>query len=240
MKYDVTLITPTGDRFEALKYCHLFMSRQDFKGKIQWLIVDDGDIPSGHIFGTIFVGDNITRRYIRRRPQDTDPEHTLAINLLAAIPYVQSDRILIIEDDDWYHSSYISKMVEALTMADMAGEPGAVYYHVGARKIHRIGNTQHASLCQTGFTRDVLPKFQEICENNVKFIDILLWKLALSPNVTRGTKSLSVGIKGLPGRVGIGIGHKPDHANYQDDHNLAQLKELIGDDIELYEEFYTE
>jgi hypothetical protein len=42
-----------------------------------------------------------------------------------------------------------------------------------------------------------------------------------------------VGIKGLPGRKGLGLGHRPDH-RFTPDPDFAKLREWIGADAEHY------
>ena len=46
-------------------------------------------------------------------------------------------------------------------------------------------------------------------------------------------ENLAIGIKGLPGRNGIGVGHH-DNLNLIPDPDWAQLKKLIGNDYMFY------
>lgn len=239
MKYDVTLITPTGDRLEAFDLCCKYVQCQDFNGKIQWIIVNDGNLrlfdEGVERFGLGMRSNNIVQaHHVRRKPQPDDPEHTLCLNLLTALEHVESDIILFIEDDDWYAPDYVSQMVEALQYAPIAGEPDAIYYHVGARGWWANGNDRHASLCQTGIRRELLPKLKKILESEEKFIDIPLW--AESGYIPTGRIFLRrcIGIKGMPGRQGIGAGHNVDMMNYDTDPDAVKLRELIGDDADNY------
>ena len=93
-------------------------------------------------------------------------------------------------------------------------------------------NNQHASLCSTGMKGDALKLFREVCKPGVQFIDIGLWR------EFKGSKILEcgnrvVGIKGMPGRGGIGMGHKSDFAGKRDP-NFAILRSWIGSDVKYY------
>ena len=153
---DITLITATGDRPEALALCERYMLRQTFKGRIQWLVVDDGQVPCIPSEG---------QEYLRREPSAEDRQPTLALNILTVLPFVESDKILFIEDDDWYAPDYIEYMVCALNNAVIAGEGNAIYYNVKERKYFKHGNTvmrvyarpdcvltRHAKIASRSFT----------------------------------------------------------------------------------------
>ena len=230
---DITLITATGDRPEALALCEKYMLRQRFRGRIQWLVVDDGKVPCIPSKG---------QEYLRREPSAEDRQPTLALNILTVLPFVESDKILFIEDDDWYAPEYVEYMFHALDNAIIAGEGNAIYYNVFSRRYYQHGNTGHASLCQTGlrFNEDTRKLLEDILQTQEKFIDILLWQKI------NGSKHLSIvhkqplcaGIKGMPGRKGIGSGHNPNE-RYIEDPELAYLKNLIGDDVKNYERYFN-
>ena len=229
---DITLITATGDRPEAFRLCEKYMSRQTFAGAIQWLVVDDGLDPMP--FSPI-------GKYIRREPSAEDRQPTLALNILTVLPFVESDKILFIEDDDWYAPEYVEYMFHALGNAVIAGEGNAIYYNVKERKYFKHGNTGHASLCQTGlrFNEDTRKLLQEVLYTQEKFIDILLWqKINGVKHLVNHEQPLCVGIKGMPGRKGIGTGHNPNE-RYIEDPELAYLKNLIGDDVKNYERYFN-
>lgn len=60
--------------------------------------------------------------------------------------------------------------------------------------------------------------------------------IAEKPRVVSRTESLCIGIKGLPGRAGIGIGHRLG-PNEKTDHDGTILREWIGDDAARYSGF---
>jgi len=228
----LTLITPTGDRPEAFALCEYLMSRQTCKEDRQWIVVDDGKTPTVPVLG---------QDYIRRTPHRSDPSHTLATNLAVALPRIKGDRIVIIEDDDYYCRTYLETMLQNLQKADLCGERGAKYYHIQSRRWYFWSDHQHASLCRTGFTRKALKAFEGTLSSLPRGdwkVDMAFWKRFrgarnLRDSTTRGRASC-VGVKELPGRAGIT--HKPNRRS-RDDSNLSKFKEWLGEDWSLYHRF---
>ena len=149
----VTLITPTGDRIEAFELCRRWMSLQT-KGQFQWIVVDDGYTPLPDYLqaGT---------EYVRREPKEGE-NHTLPLNLKLAVSLIKGNKILIIEDDDYYGPDYIAIMSEWLDKFQLVGECCARYYHVPTMRYRRIGYSQHASLSQTGFRAELINIFHRL------------------------------------------------------------------------------
>ncbi len=194
----VTLITPTRDAPEAFALCETWMERQDFAGAVQWIVVDDGDQPITCTQGQL---------YIRRQPTADDPDHTLGLNLLEAIPNVQADRVIIIEHDDYYPQDYLRRMMDLLAQADLVGTSNDRYYNVRDRRWRRCRNTAHSSLFATGMRRSVLDHLARVCREWQTFIDITLWRSWDGPKllIDRDTPEApqAVGIKCLPGRKSL-------------------------------------
>lgn len=241
-----SLITCTGGRPQAFARCQHFVSRQTYRGPVQWIIVDDVEphmcppaVPSNVLVTRIFP-----------KPKWEPGKNTLPRNMMAAIPEVQHPMVLVIEDDDRYSPDYIAAMVEALENADIAGERFARYYHIPRRMYFLCPNNAHASLCATGFRRELLPLLAKVCgENKSPYIDIHLWREAHHSRKAMLDTARVIGIKGLPGRPGIGMGHRPDYGrtpNERRDHlrewtadpDASVLRQWIGDDVQLYEEFF--
>jgi hypothetical protein len=203
----ITLLTVTGGRPEAWALCKRWMAAQTVQPD-RWIIVDDvGDVPEATIQVT---------------PRWQPGQNTQARNLLSGLEAYEGGKLLIIEDDDYYSPNYIENMSKWLDRFDLVGERNALYYHVGQRVWRNCNNRTHASLCATGMS-DVT-KFVTICQKMSKFIDLELWK--------GGTGRLfdtqmTVGIKGLPGRPGIGAGHRMKGIS---DPNLSVLRKRIGSD----------
>jgi hypothetical protein len=231
----VTLITPTGDRAEAFALCERWISQQRYTGEIQWIVVDDGKSPTRCNHG---------QTVLRLDPMEPQPgpygTHSLCRNLQAAIDHIKNDLILIIEDDEYYSADYVSAMAGLLSRADMVGEFGAKYYYLPQRRWrHNVDTEHHASLCRTGFTRQLLPLLREVTKNtNHPSVDLRLWEqwtgLKLSWTDPHHELIMGVGIKGLPGRASYG--HRPS-ANSVADPDLTQLKKWVGADADHYKEF---
>jgi superoxide dismutase len=116
----------------------------------------------------------------------------------------------------------------------LLGEVNTIYYNVHHRRYITNPNTIHASLFQTAFRYDAIPALYESL--SAKFIDCVLWQKVANKHLFY-EHSLSVGIKGLPGRAGIGAGHSRA-MNMKADLNLNYLRALIGDDAQHYAGHY--
>jgi len=252
-KEGVTIITCTGGRPKAFRRLDYFVCRQDWNGPCQWIIVDDVDEPTspnttvgigsleltGDLRAAIWASIQITR--ISPEPKWRPGQNTLARNLLAAIPHVIYDKVLFFEDDDWYRPDYVSNMASVLGEQDLAGEPLSLYYHLPSKRYRRMVNASHASLCQTGMRSIMLSVLAAVCQEDDQFIDYNLWTRSFPTQVRRAFTGYGgvVGLKGLPGRPGIGIGHRPQEQAHvwQGDPDLKVLQSWIGSDIDLYREF---
>ena len=220
----ITAITVTGDRTEAFELCRRWMASQTKKID-QWIVVDDG-------FKLLTKELKVGIDYIRRLPKK-DEGHTLLLNLKESLPYIKGDKILIIEDDDWYGPEYVKTMSEYLDKYDLVGEVPSRYYHVPTMKYRRVANTKHASLCQTGFNKILLPKFKE-CLTGDPYLDIRFWEKVKEKKYlfsdTGDKLHLHCGMKGLKGRKGIGTGHNPKANYYYPDNHLTFLIKWVGEE----------
>ncbi|MDD5540159.1 MAG: glycosyltransferase family 2 protein [Candidatus Marinimicrobia bacterium] len=199
----ITAITPTGDRPLAFALCKHWMEKQMVKPD-QWIVVDDGKVPMTPPVGAT---------YVRREPRPNDPPHTLNVNLKAALPYIRGEQILIIEDDEYYAPGYVAALSSALEHGQVAGIGWSKYYHLPIGGYARHANSGWASLAQTGFTRQFIHTFTALLDaDSGTYLDLHIWRTAMNNGVgylfcDDDPNSLYVGIKGLPGRRGIGVGH---------------------------------
>lgn len=232
----LTLITCTGMRPVAFNICKNLMKAQTFTGNVQWLVTIDTDekldvpAPNKNWSVQLIPGPKKWREGINtQRP-----------NLEAALQYISGDKVLIIEDDDWYSPRYIEYMSNVLDYASLAGEGRHKYYHVQVPGIKTMQNLEHASLCATGFRKSLLDQFERAINSGEIFIDVALWNIALREKLERiifTDKNISVGMKGIPGgRDHIGIGNK-NRRDYMYDVGHAELRKIIGADVKYYEEF---
>ena len=73
--------------------------------------------------------------------------------------------------------------------------------------------------------------FRRACQPGKEFIDIKLWRGHRDAILFGGHRV--VGIKGMPGRGGIGMGHKPGFSGQRDPKGEL-LRQWIGADADWY------
>lgn len=211
-------------------------TRRDF----EWIVVDDGDVPITPTMGQIY-----------QRMEPSADTCTLQRNLITGLQVagaMKPDAILIIEDDDWYHPRYVELMAEELATARMAGEMRRLYYHVPTKGYLSCYNRKHAALAATGIRGSAIGEAIRSCQESLKdgrpYVDLWLWGVMekILPRWMRveeirqgrgrklfSCKKLSVGIKGMPGRGGLGAGH--DASPYRDfDRHGRVLREWVGEE----------
>jgi len=218
----ITIITPTGDRPILFRLCEQWMSRQT-RAYYQWIVVDDGKIPTHTTLG---------QDYVRREPSKDDPPHTLGANLRVALPLIKNDHVIIIEDDDYYHPMHLEQTDDLLDLYDLVGVNNIDYYNITTYSWRKLQSPQHSSLCQTGFTKDIIPHIAS-CLNSHE-IDRTIWS-TFKGNKHLADTSRVVGMKGLPGRHGQRYGHTLDLYN---DKDLSMLSRLLGRDLDVYKTFF--
>jgi len=199
-KPTITALTPTGARPEAFAECVRQMRAQTASA-VRWVIVDDGPepMPTPDVPGWDVI-------HLRPEPVWQPGQNTLARNLLAGLREA-TDRVAICEDDDGYAPDWLDTVNGWLDRADLVGESHSLYVN-GDRRVE-MGNAHHASLCSTGVKGDARRFLRWACTVDARGIDLRLWKQF------RGRKALHrpeprrvTGIKGYPGRPGLGIGHR--------------------------------
>jgi hypothetical protein len=189
------------------------MAAQDWPEPVRWIVATDGgddyEFPEG-----------AEVRYRRFDPT----VNSLAANLLLGLESLgPDDRVLLVEDDDYYAPGYLSAYAERLGWYELLGAPNSRYYNVAARRWRRLDNNRHASLAQTGVTGPAIDTLRSVCRSRLgrldkPFLDLDLWRSfqgrkTLDPALS----GLHIGIKGLPGTPGYGIGHR-DTFGMPDEH----------------------
>lgn len=220
----LTLLTATGERQRAWDLCQHWMSLQDYDGRVRWVIVDDGEQPQI----TTFQRKNWALEFVRPMPKWQLGQNTQARNLRAGLEMIgPTECVVIIEDDDFYHHDWLSKCSLALRQAQLVGEMRARYYNLATLQARQLENKRHASLCSTAMRGSALQTFRSVVQTAYKFIDLELWQRANDRALFTGHSV--VGLKGLPGRAGIGMGHQP-MSNAEMDHDLSILRDWVGDE----------
>lgn len=224
----LTLLTATGGRPEAFAILEKLMARQTYAGPVHWVIVDD--VPPHQ--PVTFQREGWSLDVTHPGPLWSPGQNTQSRNLLHGLARVPKDaRLVVIEDDDHYSHSWLEYVSGQLERAELVGEICARYYNVQTRQGRQLNNTQHSSLCSTAMRGAALDSFRTACELSPKFIDLELWRKHKSKALFRGNRV--TGIKGMPGRGGIGMGHKADFRGVSD-RDGALLREWIGTDAEFY------
>lgn len=224
----LTLLTATGARPDAFVLCEHWMAAQDYANPVRWIVVDDGPEPQP----VAFRREGWTVEVIRPEPNWKPGQNTQARNLLAGLAHCHAgNSVVVIEDDDWYAPDWLTHVAMQLEHAELVGECRARYYNIARRMGRQLQNAGHASLCSTAVRGRAVDALRKACQGSPKFIDLQLWRRFPHRHLFGGHRV--VGIKGLPGRGGIGMGHRDDFRGTPDSDGRL-LREWIGDDARLY------
>lgn len=222
----ITLITPTCDQPTGIALCEQYMARQTM-GFDQWIVADDGIEPATLTMGQTHIA----------RSREHEGGRSLAGNIMAALPNVTGDIVLIIEHDDWYAPDHIATCVEQLRNAKAAGSQWQRYYNVRHRCWILMRNIGSA-LCNTAFRRELIPAMNEAAKHAFlagKYgVDRMFWDSIPAHDKNIHGIDTVVGVKGLPGRAGLGLGHRPDKTRAWTYDDGEKLREWIGDDARIY------
>lgn len=226
---NITLITATRDRPEAFKLCEHHMAKQTVKWH-QWIVLDDGNVPTTCTMGQHYI-------YVPHLRGKGSMVGKLRLALLGNI--ITGDSVVIIEDDDWYSSTWLAWCAEKMKTFDLVGEGRNIYYNVRDRFWFIHNNMAHASLCATSMTRAVFPQLLRESGSLDPFIDVRLWQnFRGKKRVFENRPALTVGIKAMPGPTGYGSGHGLISPGCSPDLEMKKLRDILGDDAPSYAQFY--
>jgi hypothetical protein len=233
----IALITPTGGRPKQLGLCAEYMARQDYDGEILWIIVDDCEPITTNLVDSKFKV-NWTIKMIYPEPKWKRGQNTQARNLQVGIDVVKQygdtiSAVFIIEDDDYYTNTYLTQMLANLSGFLACGEVQTIYVNIRNFFIRKNKNKKHSSLFQTAFVPELLPIFENVIKTSPRFIDTIFWRQIQQSRINLFTseKPLSIGLKGIEGRPGIGMGHNYFPVKKEDSLvGMMALKNLIGID----------
>jgi hypothetical protein len=219
---DLTLLTPTGCRPSAWAICERLMARQTYTGSVRWVVVDDGETAQP----ITFMRRDWALDVVRPTPHWRPGQNTQARNLAAGLAEIGADeRVAIIEDDDYYGAGYLADVARWLDDCELVGEGFARYFNVATGRGAAMENAAHASLCSTAVRGHALERLRRVVASGEKWIDLALWRSC--QGAIHRTQHV-VGIKGLPGRGGIGAGHRPAFGVHR------SLRDWIGNEESLY------
>lgn len=226
---NIYALTPTGMRPEGLALLGEYLNAQTYRGPLTWVIVDDCD-PATRI-PTMREGIRVLFEYPvwTWRPG----MNTQSACMWEGLGHVPDDATLfVLEDDDVYLPNYMNAMLAQ--SAELIGERDARYYNVASNRWRVLPGKVHSSLASTVCRGQALQLLRDICKNvNQTRLDFNLWKTFDGPKMLLSEHNV-VGIKGLPGRPGIGVGHRKSFGSVDIDNRLRQW---IGDYANNYEIF---
>lgn len=201
----LTVLTPTGNRQQSFLKCHEYLMSQTYNGPLRWIVVDDGAVP------TIVpqLGGRGELVIVRPAAHWEDGQNTLARNILAGLEFFSGGGLVIMEDDDQYAPWWLDTCEQWLASHALVGEKESLYVHQRTGRATNMNNQQHASLCSTALRDEAVNTLIDVCRTHATGIDMALWKR--SPKISKlyAPEPRGVtGIKGGPGRAGIGVGHR--------------------------------
>lgn len=223
----LSVITPTADRPQAMEMAERWMSRQT-RQPDEWIVADGGE-------ETVRLSSGQVQIRVDPRPPGVE---SFCQNLLAASAMVTGDLVVIWEDDDYYTPAHLQTLERLLDDQDAVGHELQRYYHLPTSQ-YLVCVNKGSALCQTGFRRELLPLFEKACRDaqakDSRGVDAMFWRYARHRSRKLRTllyrKGLTtVGMKGLPGREGLGIGHRPGKTghNWKDDSDGQMLTAWLG------------
>lgn len=224
-------ITPTGMRPEGLALLGEYISAQNYRGPLTWVIVDDCT-PQTRV-PQVRKGIEVVAV---RPPWRWDlGMNTQVASMSEGLRNVPDDAVLFVfEDDDLYLPNYMDTMLKHAERHELVGEKDSRYYNVRAGKWRVLRGTYHASLCSTVCRGAALRLLKELCASGIeRMLDFKLWKAFDGSKVLLSDHNV-VGIKGMPGRPGVGVGHKTSFGSLDIDDVLTRWAGAYADNYRAF------
>lgn len=235
----LVVITPTCDRPEAFAFCERWMARQTRQPDV-WIVADGGQTSAPCTRG---------QHHLRVAAGEPGPGNFLANvrrGLLEAMMKTDADLIAIVEDDDHYRADYLETVEDRLRNSMAVGFRLQPYYNVALRRHHTYRN-QGSSLCSTAFRLGAAPLMDEAItycqqgrQRHAYGLDGRFWNFVQDTGMPTNLSDETpvIGIKSLPGTMGLGVGHRPPDF-WSDDASGDVLRKWLGDDADFFLPFYT-
>lgn len=182
---------------------------------------------------------NVTKKVYAGPVPWTPGINTQRPNMHEALKHVTGEYIFCFEDEDHYRPEFIEQLVWLMQKYVCAGENNNRYYNIKERMYKYWGNIHHSSLCSTGLRKEALKQLYEAVNSGELFMDMSFWRKCFEQKIKavlfHGT-NLGVGIKGVPGRMGIGSGHHSlTEQGFISDPGYQKLIDWIGlEDAKVY------
>ena len=224
----VSLLTPTCDRPAGFALAERWMAAQTV-GWDQWVVADGGSVPVVPTMGQVHS----------HAPMAPGAKNFTA-NLRRGLALCTGDVVVVIEDDDWYAPTHLAAILTQIGQPgiEIAGDDQQRYYNVLHRR-WRVFQNRGASLCQTAIRRSRFDDFRRAIDQQATVgggygVDGGLWNALPATVKSLKRTDTVVGIKGLPGQVGLGVGHRPHGHGWNDDQSGRQLRAWLGADADVY------
>lgn len=216
---DIEVITCTGFRPEAFELCTEWVTRQTRKPDT-WTVYDD-----------------------KYRPLEVEDVPTFTRNMALALQKATGDILVFMEDDDFYAPVYLEAIENEFkhSASEMVGLTEVTYYNVQFAKWRSLYNHTYCPMAFTAIRREMAPVLLQCLGTPNHTADVAFWHLCREQEV-KMTKipamGLGIGVKGMPGRPGIGIGHRDLDMRWKsDDTEKSKARDLFGVDFHFYEPF---
>ena len=246
------LFTMASDQHVGFSFATRYVNRclLDSEISARWLIVDDGAEPVPIPLDELRCDVD----YVRREPENITGMDSLRRNLRTGLDRMLTygcdpETVVFFVEDDWLAGDWMTDALKAFSENEnllLFGETGTRYYNVASRRHHTFRPNGRSALACTamrmhpGIIRWIID--YALPERTI-MMDDRLWRkgpIRDCDKILRPESRYCVGIKGLPGKAGLGMGHRFDERHPQDA-DLTLLKEWVGvSDASLYETFYQE
>lgn len=222
----LAVLTTTGDRPECFALIERWMARQTRQPDL-WVVSDNGTQPARPTMGQL-----------RTRCKNRGGTIGMISNVLNGLESIPREAdIVVMEDDDWYAADHVENMAAGLATGEMAvGCRRVRHYHVRVRRYSESGQQNWMIFAKSAFAasgRDRLERvFRSLVKGGGKACKKVWEGMDASPPSLPCT---AVGIKGMPGRLGISRKHDVSVIKqWTEDPDMTKLTEWIGEDVSHY------
>lgn len=222
----ISVITPTANRQYSLSLMPMWMGRQTIQPH-EWIVVDGGLTAS-----TIDYERDGCKFHHVPNPNDEGVSNFLS-NLALGVNLASGDVILIMEDDELYHSNHIEHTTKNLANASATVSLAARYYNI---RYNWYREWESASLCRSGFRRDQKRALLDTIDRCKKAGNASVDYTYFADNPGNYTKEpTAIGVKGMYAN-GISTLHKQGYNyHFKPDDGVCVYRKWFGEDARYYD-----